>query len=236
MKRALAAALAVGTLLAGCASPTINADQAGPFPANYKAIMAAYIRQTYFDPYSMRDVAISAPVLGRIEYDSGWLLCLQANAKNRMGGYTGLKKTAYLVKYNSVAADLEDAPVCETLQLLPWPEMENASESTIGQYSSSTSSEINRPALGITVAPMTDLQATTMGMSAPEGLVIASVAAGSPAQQSGLQQGDVIVQVGDRVINSAADLQAALVATPPGTSVPFKIWHDNAWVLVAVKL
>jgi hypothetical protein len=111
--------------IAACVTPPPASPQnAGPAPENYKAILKAHIEKNYFDPYSLRNVAISKPTLGKIGSDPGWLVCLQNNAKNRMGGYVGLKKDAYLIRNGVVIGSEDGAQVCETLQLEPWPEME----------------------------------------------------------------------------------------------------------------
>ena len=44
---------------------------------------------------------------------------LQANAKNRMGGYTGLKRTAFLINNNKIVNAMTDAPFCNGLTYYP---------------------------------------------------------------------------------------------------------------------
>ena len=116
--------------IAGCVAPTVTPQNAGPAPENYKAILKAHIEKNYFDPYSLRNVAVSKPALGKIGTNPGWLVCLQSNAKNRMGGYVGLKKDAYVIRNGIVIGSEDAAPVCETLQLEPWPEMETGRSSS----------------------------------------------------------------------------------------------------------
>ena len=94
-------------------------------PSDYRRLMKTYINKDFFDPYSLRDVALSEPVAGQMYGSYGWIVCLQANAKNRMGGYIGLSKTAYLIKNNAIATTEKNSPFCETVPLQPWPEMES---------------------------------------------------------------------------------------------------------------
>ena len=110
--------------IAACVAPPVTPQGAGPAPENYKAILKAHIEKSYFDPYSLRNVAISKPTLGKIGPNPGWLVCLQSNAKNRMGSYVGLKKDAYLIRNGIIIGSEDEAPVCETLQLDPWLETE----------------------------------------------------------------------------------------------------------------
>ena len=51
------------------------------------------------------------------------------------------------------------------------------------------------------------------------GALVVEVAPGSPADAAGLQPGDVITQIGDRPVQSPADLDAALAAMHPGQQV-----------------
>ena len=97
--------------ITACASPSVAPQSAGSAPQNYKAILKAHIEKNYFDPYSLRNVAISSPVLGKIGPDPGWLVCLQNNAKNRMGGYVGLKKDVYLIRNGAIINSEAAAPV-----------------------------------------------------------------------------------------------------------------------------
>lgn len=116
--RLICLALAASIILSGCADPPrpatpaprpnsysfqVPTGMAGPAPVNYKAIVAAWARTSFVDPYSMRDVTITRPVEVTAEPGMfGWLVCLGANAKNRMGGYTGLKYHALLMRSESV--------------------------------------------------------------------------------------------------------------------------------------
>ena len=109
-------------LAAGCHNQDF--DSPGPFPQDYKRITAAYIQKSFVNPTSLRDVAISDPVMGHIGNDQGWIVCLRANAMNRAGGYEGLKKTALLINHDKVTQFTNNAQFCNERVLEPWPEME----------------------------------------------------------------------------------------------------------------
>ena len=78
-----------------------------PFPANYRALIAAHIDDIFKDPDSVRDASISAPKRGSGPYLSPqgfitpWIVCVRANAKNSFGGYTGKKLTAVIISRNA---------------------------------------------------------------------------------------------------------------------------------------
>ena len=98
--------------LGGCAtilppSPdTIAKADYGTFPENYKELAQKWINETFFDPYSVRDLEISYPTKTfiRVPFDKtyyGYMIKVTCNAKNRMGGYVG-KKTMNLFICNGV--------------------------------------------------------------------------------------------------------------------------------------
>jgi len=116
--------IAALAIMAGCAQ--YNPQSAGPPPADHKATVEAYIKSSFFDPYSIRDAAISDPLPGIMFYQSGYIVCFQANAKNRMGGYTGLHRTAVLIRGDVVISYLNGDARCYTPEfaMQAWPEME----------------------------------------------------------------------------------------------------------------
>jgi hypothetical protein len=112
-------------LLVGCAA-RISESDAGPRPHDYKASLKAYVAQSFYDPYSLRSIGVTELVPGRFGVlGSGWIVCLQANAKNRMGGYTGLQRTSYLFQGDNIVMSGEYANACEGVPFFPWPEMED---------------------------------------------------------------------------------------------------------------
>jgi serine protease Do len=65
--------------------------------------------------------------------------------------------------------------------------------------------------LGITTEPLTSALAAQLGLSRnTQGVVVASVDPNGPAEQAGLQQGDVIQQANQRPIRSASELENVL--------------------------
>jgi hypothetical protein len=96
----------LATAQSGCVTSQPQVNE--PAPANYREIIARHVRENFIDPYSIRDASIAPPKPGQlsrtdaIAVEQGWIVCFKANAKNRVGGYTGLKTTAYLIRGGSV--------------------------------------------------------------------------------------------------------------------------------------
>ena len=111
MRLLLAGGLAF-VLAAGCARPS-PADLAdyGPRPIDYQDIVKRHYDQRLFDPYSavyefgepnsgwLRGSVFSSPKYG-------WLVCGTLNAKNRFGGYVGVKPFVVLINNGRVATDI----------------------------------------------------------------------------------------------------------------------------------
>lgn len=112
-----------------------NESASAPFPPAYRETARAYLRSTLFDPYSVRDAQIAAPKLKGsfvlTDPSEGWTVCVRANAKNRMGAYTGLRETVLLFRGDKVASSTEGpAPYyCGEAQYEPFPELEERAAS-----------------------------------------------------------------------------------------------------------
>ena len=124
MKRLILMA-AVAVFMSGCVAK-FNQQQAGLPPMDHKATVAAYIKSSFFDPYSLRDVSISDAERGVLFYQSGYLVCVECNGKNRMGGYIGLQRTSMLIRDDKVVLTANNDRFCYRPELTyhPWPEME----------------------------------------------------------------------------------------------------------------
>ncbi len=83
--------------------------------------------------------------------------------------------------------------------------------------------EVRRGRLGIEMADLTQELAKKLGVSSLEGAVIAVVQAASPAEKSGIREGDVVTALNGRVIRNAAELRARLGLTAIGEEVDMRI-------------
>jgi len=57
--------------------------------------------------------------------------------------------------------------------------------------------------------------------------LVQQVQPGSPADNAGLQQGDVIVEVDRKPVQSAADVQKALSSVPKGQDALVLVWSNG---------
>ena len=72
--------------------------------------------------------------------------------------------------------------------------------------------------------------------SAEEGVLIAGVVPGSPADQAGIQRGDVIVQWNGTTLKSPASLSRTVAATQVGKTVRVKLYRQGVLINVRVKV
>jgi hypothetical protein len=119
--------VAAAIALAGCQTSEelqTAVQQAAPAPAPIKAQIVSFARDYLVDPYSVRDAEISYMQFNK---HSGlhWI-CVKANAKNRMGGYTGRQAVEVWVRNGVVTGNLPNSPACanSAMQWQPFPELE----------------------------------------------------------------------------------------------------------------
>jgi len=126
MNKTLIVTLLSALFLSGCAGQQWDQSKAGPMPTDYKETVKQYVERTHFDPYSLRSVAITSPHPGGWMGQHGYWLCFERNAKNRMGGYVGIKRSALLIRGHEIVWDLDYNAKCNEIayDLRPWPEME----------------------------------------------------------------------------------------------------------------
>jgi hypothetical protein len=71
-------------------------DNQRPASVDERAAIAANIKTSFFDPYSIRDAQISSAVVSTgIDSSTTPMICVDANAKNRVGAYAGRQTTVY---------------------------------------------------------------------------------------------------------------------------------------------
>ena len=64
-----------------------------------------YIKTSYVDPYSIRDSQIAPPFRNNKAFFDSWTICIRNNAKNKFGGYTGLRATDLLVQHGQIVQE-----------------------------------------------------------------------------------------------------------------------------------
>ena len=86
---------------------------------------------------------------------------------------------------------------------------------------------IDRGFLGISPANLPPALGNQLDVPVIEGLLVVQVVPDSPAAKAGLQEEDVIVELGDEPIRNTGELSKFLIAHPPGDTVSVVYFRGN---------
>jgi S1-C subfamily serine protease len=93
---------------------------------------------------------------------------------------------------------------------------------------------VARPYLGIRYVAITPEVAGANGLTMEWGVYVKSVDRGSPAEQAGLRQGDIITEIGTDKISADLAYTNALLHHKPGEKVALKVWRDDKTLSIDV--
>src|SRR5881296_3507960 len=98
------------------------------------------------------------------------------------------------------------------------------------------SGRVVRGWLGIAIQDVTDELAGTFGVREREGVLVAEVIKGGPAEAAGVRQGDVIVELNGAPIKEVPELQRRVAAVAPGQPVRLKVIRERRPVALSVTV
>ncbi|MFT6535434.1 MAG: hypothetical protein ACJAQU_000326 [Loktanella salsilacus] len=125
MHKVIATVFAVA-LLSNCA-PAVDYSgpiaNAVPVSASIKSQIVRDARDLLLDPYSIRDAEISGVATFA---DGSQGVCVKANARNAMGGYSGRQSMAINIRNGVLVGHTDDSPLCARPDVTyqPFPELE----------------------------------------------------------------------------------------------------------------
>jgi Do/DeqQ family serine protease len=90
--------------------------------------------------------------------------------------------------------------------------------------------------LGIAIQDVTDALAAHFGVKEREGVLVADVMKGGPAEAAGLRAGDVIVEFNGGPIKEVPELQRRVAAVSPGQAVRLTVIRDGKPVRFSVRI
>jgi 2-alkenal reductase len=93
-----------------------------------------------------------------------------------------------------------------------------------------------RPLMGISFQPINPQVAARYGLAAQWGVYITRVMSGSPADQAGLRQGDIITQVGDVSLDERHSYINTLYNYKPGDTVNLTVVRDGQTLQLQITL
>ncbi len=99
-----------------------------------------------------------------------------------------------------------------------------------------TQGRVIRGWLGVEAQELNPELAASFGLQAPRGVVIAGVVPGGPADQAGLQPGDVLLAIDNRPILDARVTMADIAAVAPGESLPLTVVRGGETLKVTLEV
>ena len=96
--------------------------------------------------------------------------------------------------------------------------------------------KVTRAYLGIIPQDVTPSIAKSMGQSEPRGVLVGDVSPNSPAQASGLQRGDIILEVNGKPVADANELRMSISMMQPDATVKLSVVRNGDRHDLSVKL
>lgn len=95
---------------------------------------------------------------------------------------------------------------------------------------------VTRGFLGVSLQPIDSDLAEAFGTSTTQGALVVDVVEGSPADEAGLKQGDIIMKMNGMPVKGPGQLRNDVVLLPPGTKVTLTINRNGKTMSVPVTL
>ena len=96
--------------------------------------------------------------------------------------------------------------------------------------------KVTRAYLGIVPQDVTPDIAKQFGQKEARGALVADVSAGSPAQKSGIERGDIILDVNGKPVADSNELRMTISMMAPDSDAKLKVFRDGSEREIAVKL
>lgn len=99
-----------------------------------------------------------------------------------------------------------------------------------------SSGRVTRAQLGVTIQPVTEDMAASLGLKEASGAIVSSVASGSAAERAGIRQGDVIKSYNGVAVRDTNSLRNRVADTTPGSAATVIVIRDGGETSPSVQL
>ncbi len=94
--------------------------------------------------------------------------------------------------------------------------------------------KVTRGWLGIVIQDITPEMAESLGVK--EGVIIAQIMPGSPADKGGLKVGDIVVEVDGQKVSEVRELQFNIMRTEPGKEISMKVVREGKEISLKIRV
>lgn len=98
------------------------------------------------------------------------------------------------------------------------------------------SGSVTRGYLGVSIQPVTNAIAASVGLDEARGAMVTEPQADQPAIQAGVESGDIILEVDGRDIDTVRELTREIGFKEPGETVELTVWRDGQRITIPVTL
>ena len=96
--------------------------------------------------------------------------------------------------------------------------------------------EVTRGWLGVSIQPLTQELAESFGLDKVAGALVNQVLAGSPAEKSGVQRGDILLTYNGKPVRGVRELQLLVASTPAGSKVELVVLRQGKQLTLPVTI
>jgi serine protease Do len=98
------------------------------------------------------------------------------------------------------------------------------------------SGKVTRGWLGVSIQPLGPDLRQALGLGDTEGALIADVIAKSPAEESGLKRGDVVIGMDGKPVTEPGQLSRTIATMPPGSTTTLRVFRDGKERTLEIKV
>lgn len=95
--------------------------------------------------------------------------------------------------------------------------------------------KVTRAWLGVSIKPVSEDEARSLGLAKPAGALIAGVQGDGPAARGGIRAGDIILMLGNNEVRDPSHLQQLVAVTRIGAALPVVVLRGGRKITVTVK-